>query len=188
MERRLIKAATFSSSKWAWVNTAAPGLVLVRCSIGRYGEEEDLQRDDDELIAAVADEFADATGTPENPVDSRVTRWGGALPQYAVGHNERVTRVLAALDAAPGLAVCGAAYDGVGIPAIAGRNRRRCAFCGACASRNNDLMAEERSVKPKARELNAILRYTMWSVFRVSGALPRIGPQSPMRSSSSPSS
>jgi protoporphyrinogen/coproporphyrinogen III oxidase len=121
VERRLIKAATFSSSKWAWVNASAPDLELVRCSIGRYGEEEDLQRDDDELIAAVADEFADATGAPENPIDSRVTRWGGALPQYAVGHNERISRVLAAVDAAPGLAVCGAAYDGVGIPAcIAG--------------------------------------------------------------------
>jgi len=73
------------------------------------------------LIAAVADEFSEATGAAENPVDSRVTRWGGALPQYAVGHNQRVSRVLTAVDAAPGLAVCGAAYDGVGIPAcIAG--------------------------------------------------------------------
>jgi protoporphyrinogen/coproporphyrinogen III oxidase len=69
----------------------------------------------------VAEEFAEATGAPENPVESDVTRWGGALPQYTVGHNERIARVLTALDAAPGLAVCGAAYDGVGIPAcIAG--------------------------------------------------------------------
>ena len=47
----------------------------------------------------------------------RVTRWGGALPQYNVGHLERVAAIRAAVAAQPGLAVAGAAYDGVGIPA-----------------------------------------------------------------------
>ena len=51
------------------------------------------------------------------PVDAHVQRWGGALPQYAVGHLDRVRRVRAAVAQQPGLAVCGAAYDGVGIPA-----------------------------------------------------------------------
>jgi len=51
------------------------------------------------------------------PVASRVTRWGGALPQYTVGHLDRVARIRAAVASQPGLAVCGAAYDGVGIPA-----------------------------------------------------------------------
>jgi len=46
-----------------------------------------------------------------------VTRWGGGLPQYAVGHLDRVARVRTAVAAQPGLAVCGATYDGVGIPA-----------------------------------------------------------------------
>ena len=50
-------------------------------------------------------------------MDARVTRWGGGLPQYAVGHLARVERVRAAVALQPGLAVCGAAYDGVGIPA-----------------------------------------------------------------------
>jgi len=48
---------------------------------------------------------------------TRVTRWGGALPQYAVGHLDRVATIRATVAAQPGLAVCGAAYDGVGIPA-----------------------------------------------------------------------
>jgi oxygen-dependent protoporphyrinogen oxidase len=51
------------------------------------------------------------------PVDAVVTRWGGGLPQYAVGHVERVARIRAAVAAVPGLAICGAAFDGVGIPA-----------------------------------------------------------------------
>jgi oxygen-dependent protoporphyrinogen oxidase len=50
-------------------------------------------------------------------VAQRVTRWGGALPQYNVGHLDRVQRIRAAVAAEPGLAVAGAAYDGVGIPA-----------------------------------------------------------------------
>jgi len=52
-----------------------------------------------------------------------VHRWGGALPQYAVGHLERVTRIRSAVAEVPGLAVCGAAYDGVGIPAVIGSAR-----------------------------------------------------------------
>jgi oxygen-dependent protoporphyrinogen oxidase len=51
------------------------------------------------------------------PVANRVTRWGGALPQYNVGHAARVASIRASVAAQPGLAVCGAAYDGVGIPA-----------------------------------------------------------------------
>ena len=46
-----------------------------------------------------------------------MTRWGGGLPQYTVGHLDRVARIRASVAAQPGLAVCGAAYDGLGIPA-----------------------------------------------------------------------
>jgi oxygen-dependent protoporphyrinogen oxidase len=62
-------------------------------------------------------ELARTTGVIELPVDSRVTRWGGALPQYSVGHLDRVARIRGAVASVPGLAVCGAAYDGVGVPA-----------------------------------------------------------------------
>ena len=51
------------------------------------------------------------------PIDARVSRWGGGLPQYAVGHRDRVARIRAAVAEVPGLAVCGATYDGVGVPA-----------------------------------------------------------------------
>jgi oxygen-dependent protoporphyrinogen oxidase len=46
-----------------------------------------------------------------------VQRWGGGLPQYAVGHLDRVRNIRSAVARVPGLAVCGAAYDGLGIPA-----------------------------------------------------------------------
>ena len=63
-------------------------------------------------------------GITARPLDSHVQRWGGALPQYAVGHLDRVARIRAAVAQRRGLAVCGAAYDGVGIPAVIGSARR----------------------------------------------------------------
>ncbi|MGB0102396.1 MAG: FAD-dependent oxidoreductase [Nocardioides sp.] len=118
VDGRRIKASTFSFAKWGWVRAAGGGLLLVRTSLGRYGEEVALQATDEELVAWSRADLHDAVGLTAAPVDSLVQRWGGGLPQYAVGHLERVARIRAALDAAPGLAVCGAAYDGVGIPAV----------------------------------------------------------------------
>jgi oxygen-dependent protoporphyrinogen oxidase len=117
VDGRVVKAATFSSNKWGWYADAAPALTVVRLSIGRLDEEADLQRDDSELVDAALADLTDAMGVADPPVDARVTRWGGGLPQYAVGHRARVERVRAAVAAHPGLAVCGATYDGVGVPA-----------------------------------------------------------------------
>jgi oxygen-dependent protoporphyrinogen oxidase len=89
----------------------------VRASVGRYGEEAVLQRSDEELVAAVTADLGRIIGAPVRPLETRVTRWGGALPQYAPGHRDRVRRARAALEEYGTLALAGAAYDGVGIPA-----------------------------------------------------------------------
>jgi len=117
IENRIAKGVTISSAKWRWVAAAEPGAVIVRVSIGRHGEQQDLQRDDAELASLAAAELADLAGVSGAPIDAIVTRWGGALPQYAVGHRDRVWRIREAVAAAPALAVCGAAYDGVGVAA-----------------------------------------------------------------------
>jgi protoporphyrinogen/coproporphyrinogen III oxidase len=120
VDGRVIKAATFSSHKWAWqaeASAAAGGLDVLRVSVGRHREVADLQRDDDDLAAVVLAELSLAVGADLAPVDRTVTRWGGALPQYAVGHLDRVARIRRGVAEHPGLAVCGAAYEGVGIPA-----------------------------------------------------------------------
>jgi oxygen-dependent protoporphyrinogen oxidase len=121
VDGRAVKAVTFSAVKWPHLADvtarSAEPLEIVRCSVGRIGEESVLQRADDDLVTLASAEFAAATGARGTPVASRVTRWGGALPQYTVGHLDRVARIRAAVASQPGLAVCGAAYDGVGIPA-----------------------------------------------------------------------
>ncbi len=120
VDRRRIKAATFSFAKWDWVGDAgaAEGVLHLRTSIGRIGEESDLQATDDELVARSLAELADAVDLRAAPVDTHVQRWGGGLPQYRPGHLDRVARIRADLARLPGLAVCGAAYDGVGLPAV----------------------------------------------------------------------
>jgi len=113
-EGRPVKAVTLSSQKWP--GTPA-GLTVLRASVGRVGETVDLQRDDAELTALVLADLRILIGVEAEPIDSLVTRWGGGLPQYAVGHVEKVARIRTAVAVVPGLAVCGATYDGVGIPA-----------------------------------------------------------------------
>ncbi len=124
VDERRVKAATYSFAKWAWVREAGEGkgaggddLLLMRCSIGRHREEEVLQVSDEELVTIALEDLADAIGLSVRPVDWHVQRWGGALPQYSVGHAERVRRIRSSVARVPGLAVCGAPYDGLGIPA-----------------------------------------------------------------------
>jgi oxygen-dependent protoporphyrinogen oxidase len=120
VDGRVIKAATFSSRKWAWqgeASAAAGGLDVLRVSVGRHREVAELRRDDDDLAAVALAELSLALRADLDPVDHVVTRWGGAFPQYAVGHLDRVARIRRSVAEQPALAVCGAAYEGVGIPA-----------------------------------------------------------------------
>jgi protoporphyrinogen/coproporphyrinogen III oxidase len=113
---RLVKGVTVSSAKWP--HLALPDVLLVRASVGRFQGEAELQRPDDELTAAVVADVADLLGLarPE-AVATRLARWGGGLPQYLVGHQQRVDAVRAAVSGVPGLAIAGAAFRGVGVPA-----------------------------------------------------------------------
>ncbi|MEU6218705.1 protoporphyrinogen oxidase [Streptomyces sp. NPDC047022] len=112
-----IKASTFASRKWGWIADEDPDVVVLRTSVGRYGETEVLGREDADLVAVSRHDLREATGLAAAPLETRVTRWTDGLPQYPVGHHARVARIRAEVAKLPGLAVCGAAYDGVGIPA-----------------------------------------------------------------------
>lgn len=107
-----VKAVTVFSTKWAG---QPDGAVLLRASLGRHGDEEVLQVDDDALVDLAHADLGKILGAPlVAPLCAAVTRWGGCLPQYAPGHHDRVSSARAALP--PTLALAGAAYDGVGIP------------------------------------------------------------------------
>jgi oxygen-dependent protoporphyrinogen oxidase len=124
VDGRRVKASTFSFAKWDWVRNAGEGLLVLRTSLGRFGEEGTLQVPDEGLVSASLADLELATGLTAAPVDAVVQRWGGGLPQFWVGHTDRVARIRAAVAEVPGLALCGAAYDGVGIPATIGSAQR----------------------------------------------------------------
>jgi oxygen-dependent protoporphyrinogen oxidase len=94
--------------------------VLLRASVGRYRDAEILAQTDESIAQLVHQDLARALPIAAEPSATLVTRWGGALPQYAVGHVARVDRIKAAVSKINGLAVCGAAFDGVGIAACIG--------------------------------------------------------------------
>ncbi|MGW1199603.1 protoporphyrinogen/coproporphyrinogen oxidase [Streptomyces sp. NPDC002536] len=119
-----IKASTFMTAKWGWVAGRAPDLFVLRTSLGRYGQEESLYLDDDDLVGASLHDLRAATGLAARPVAAQVTRWIGGLPRYPVGHRARVARIREALGGLPGLEICGAAYDGVGVADCVASGRR----------------------------------------------------------------
>jgi oxygen-dependent protoporphyrinogen oxidase len=116
VEQSSILACTWSSRKWR--RRAPEGWELLRVFIGRAGrgEEEIRVADDDRLVAMARAEVAERLGEQAPPELVRVHRWPLGMPQYLLGHPERVARIEAALHAQPGLFVAGNAYHGVGLP------------------------------------------------------------------------
>ncbi|GAA3432063.1 hypothetical protein GCM10018954_016650 [Kutzneria kofuensis] len=109
------KAFTYSSRKWAHLD--GEDTLVIRGSVGKAGEVAALQVDDEDLIRGVRADLAELTGITVAPIDATVTRWGGGLPQYGVGHLSRVAAIETAVAELPGLAVAGASLHGVGVPA-----------------------------------------------------------------------
>ncbi|MGH9127535.1 MAG: protoporphyrinogen oxidase [Acidimicrobiales bacterium] len=129
-EGRMTTACTFTSRKGAQVSWRDHE--IFRASVGRWGDSRHQGLGDAELVALVASELAEAVGIHGPPVADRVSRWPLSFPQYAVGHLDRVARIEAELAGLGTVAVAGAAYRGVGIPAcIAGAQDAAAALLGA---------------------------------------------------------
>jgi oxygen-dependent protoporphyrinogen oxidase len=116
VEGRALMAATYSSTKWP--GRAPPGKVLLRGFVGGPHNQEIVKRSDEELVQTVLTEFCDLLGLNPfaKPLFSRVFRWHLGMPQYTLGHLERVGRIDDRCVRIPGLAIAGGSYRGVGIP------------------------------------------------------------------------
>ena len=113
-EERPILACTWTSTKFP--HRAPEGFGLIRAFVGRAGQEGALDVDDDDLLKLVRDELRRALGITTPPVLHRIFRWPKAMPQYTLGHLDRLTVIDQRLAAHPGLFVAGNAYRGIGIP------------------------------------------------------------------------
>jgi oxygen-dependent protoporphyrinogen oxidase len=115
-EGRRILAVSFSSQKFP--GRAPEGSVLMRTFVGGALDPETAALDDDHLVPTVLAELRDVLGIRGGPQIIQIDRWQGAMPQYTVGHGDRVANIRRLVAAHRGLALAGAAYEGVGIPQV----------------------------------------------------------------------
>jgi len=117
--RAPMTATTFLSRKWP--HPAFGKRAVLRCFVGAAGSEDVLDAPDEDIVDAVCRHLAALLPLPERPEASRVVRWPRSMPQYEVGHLERVAAIREALPA--GIVVVGNAYGGVGVAdAVRGAN------------------------------------------------------------------
>ncbi|PRC45362.1 protoporphyrinogen oxidase, partial [Mycobacterium sp. ITM-2017-0098] len=115
------KAVTLSSRKWGRRGSTE----LVRLSYGRFGDDLARSTGDEELLTWAEEDLSTLFGISVETVDSRVTRWIDAMPQYGPGHADLVAELRDGLP--PGLAVAGAYLDGIGVPACVASSTRAAA-------------------------------------------------------------
>ncbi len=117
-DQRLVTAASFASQKWA--HWRPDGGQLLRISLGRDALPV-MHLSDDEVITAVTDEVGRHLSIDLQPSELAITRWRGAFPQYRPHHHRLVAGARAALPV--GVALAGASYDGIGVPACIASGR-----------------------------------------------------------------
>lgn len=113
-ERRKIIAGSFLSLKYE--GRAPEGFILARAFLGGVLQSAMMELSDEEMIAAARDEFRALCGVRAEPRLTEVRRWPRAMPQYEVGHLERVDAIERFAASLEGLALAGSAYRGVGVP------------------------------------------------------------------------
>ncbi|MEP7036274.1 MAG: protoporphyrinogen oxidase [Actinomycetota bacterium] len=112
-EGKFLVGCTWSSAKWPHLHDDK--LVLIRCMVGRRGDDRWLSMDDQALVDGVHQELVEAMGLKAGPIHQSIQRWPNGMPQYVVGHQNRLDAMKASLSNLPGLYLTGAAFRGVGL-------------------------------------------------------------------------
>jgi protoporphyrinogen/coproporphyrinogen III oxidase len=110
-----ITACTWTHKKWE--HSTPKGKVLLRCYVGRAGDETIVDLSDDQIIKIVLDDLKKTMDITMSPEFSVVSRWKNAMPQYTVGHKQRMAAIMEGMKRElPGVFLAGASYGGVGVP------------------------------------------------------------------------
>jgi oxygen-dependent protoporphyrinogen oxidase len=113
-EGRRALACTWTSTKFP--HRAPDGYALIRVFVGRAGQESDIPWDETGLLELAREELELTLGISAEPLVSRVFIWENAMPQYNLGHPEKLAQIDAALENHSSLALAGNGYRGIGIP------------------------------------------------------------------------
>ncbi|MEP6570004.1 MAG: protoporphyrinogen oxidase [Acidobacteriota bacterium] len=114
IEKRSLIACTFSSVKFA--GRAPQGHALLRAFVGGALQPELVELSSDELLARVLGDLRDLLGIERAPLFTEVAKWERSMPQYHIGHLDRVGRIEKRVASLAGLVLAGNAYTGLGIP------------------------------------------------------------------------
>ncbi|KIL45616.1 protoporphyrinogen oxidase [Jeotgalibacillus soli] len=110
-----ITACTWTHKKWP--HSTPEGKVLLRCYVGRAGDEAVVDLADNQIESIVLDDLKKIMDISEKPEFTIVTRWKQAMPQYTVGHKERLKEEKEKLENAfPGVFIAGSSFEGLGLP------------------------------------------------------------------------
>ncbi|HHW39306.1 MAG TPA: protoporphyrinogen oxidase [Bacillales bacterium] len=108
-------AVTWTHKKWP--HSAPKGKALLRCYVGRPGDEEIVNRSDEEIVETVLKDLNKTMNIVSAPELTVITRWHDSMPQYTVGHKERMRDITAKMrNELPGVFLAGASYEGLGVP------------------------------------------------------------------------
>ncbi|MEK3686177.1 protoporphyrinogen oxidase [Paenibacillus sp. FSL R10-2736] len=114
-EGRNITACTWTSTKW--LHTSPDDKVLLRCYVGRSGDEQNVDLPDEALAELVRKDLKEIMGISAAPLFTEITRLRHSMPQYPVGHPGRIAGLRSELEEKlPGVYAFGAGYDGIGMP------------------------------------------------------------------------
>lgn len=114
VENKNLMASTWTTSKWD--HRAPEGYTMLRAFVGGAFNQDLVSLSDDEIISLVKKDLSDIMGVEAEPKKTRVTRWPKSMPQYTLGHLDRVAVIRKREAAHKCLFLAGASYDGVGIP------------------------------------------------------------------------
>lgn len=110
-----ITACTWTDRKWP--HTTPKGQVLLRCYVGRTNNEAIVDLSDEEIKQIVLEDLNKVIEIVSKPTFTVVTRWKDAMPQYIVGHKDRVEQMKKNVNKTlPGIFVAGSSFEGIGIP------------------------------------------------------------------------
>lgn len=125
VDSRFIVGCTWMDQKWGRGVLIPSGngypegdeVTIIRTSVGRHGDNAWLTMDDDTIVDKVHAELVQAMGIKAKPLRAKVQRWPAAMPQYTVGHADRLSTIDARIELHPGLHITGAGYRGIGVAA-----------------------------------------------------------------------
>jgi oxygen-dependent protoporphyrinogen oxidase len=114
VENRTLMASTWTTTKWP--NRNPEGFVLLRAFVGGAFNQEIVDKKDEEILTMIKSDLKDIMGITAEPVKTRIFRWKKSMPQYTMGHPERIAKINERVASHDGLFIAGASYGGVGIP------------------------------------------------------------------------